>query len=178
MPAIPKGFSAVTETFPMPPTRKDRVAALDTIMNSGGVQRLSIELGKGIRVLRLVKDELEKLPKDMADDTTMASIRNVEMLVSPWLDSESILRRVFNAFKMLQLKGAKPFAFVTNSVSALETSVESMLDGKDAMFGIPVIAHKSVPDDVLLLVGAHPDDLDEITLSIKIDTYQPKGTKK
>lgn len=177
MSTIPKGFSAVTEMFPMPPTRKDRVSALDTIMNSGGVQRISIELGKGIRVLRLVKDELEQLPKDVTDDTVMASVRNVEMLVLPVLDSEASLRRLLNAFKLLRAKGAKPHSFVTNSTAMLSACIESDFDGEEALFCVPVTVHKSIPDDVLLLVGSHPEDPDEITVSVKIDMYRPKGTK-
>lgn len=175
MSPAPKGYLLKLDTLPMPPTRQDRVTALGSILESGGVHKVVMEAGKDIRVFRWVKDDLEGLPPEILTDNIMAATRAVEMDDCLADDKPSAMELLFRGFSLVSKRGLKPTSVVVRSVAGLRKwlKIDPLRDTGE-VFCVPVVHHNSVPEKVVLLVAANPADPSEVEYSVKLDMEDAK----
>lgn len=164
----PKGYHLEGESFPMPPTRADRIAAIESILAPGGVQKLVIELGKGIRILRWVKDDGPPLSNELINDTLMSATRNAEML---GMESKGVsaVNDLVNALNMVADFEHRPRAIAVQSKKEFEAWLKEPSSRKGDVFCIPVMEHKSIPDETILIIASSQDDQDDITFSVRLE---------
>lgn len=166
--ATPAKLVKVRETFPLPKGRKEVLAAVERILNLGGVQKITVELGSPIKVTRAVEPGSEA-PEELQDDDLMAAVRNTQM--EEFVFAEPLLptNYLFRAFHLLSQRRLQSMAMVVNSTATLKKwlGVEKAFDLVE-LFGVPVRTHKEMPDDGLLMVAAHPDDMDTVAFSLKL----------
>jgi hypothetical protein len=166
----------VSENFDTPGDRKGILSAIERILNLGGVQKLILELGKPIRVTRLVrKDEMPEAPQELVDDDIYAAARNAEMenLVPkalPGKDRIGAYETLFCAFDTLARRRLKPKALLVHKYSELQAwlTVDAQHDVSE-IFGIDVRPHKEIPDNVALLVATRWDDTDTVVFSLRLE---------
>lgn len=177
---VPKGYRMRVETHPLPQSRPERLAAIDSILSPGGVQKLVLDISKGIVIHRLVKDELGTVPEEAINDDIMAAVRNTEMEELLLPDNISPYEVLLTACSSINAQRLKPKCFITK----LKTDVKKWLGvggliAQHDLFCIPLIEHKEVPEGVMLLVATEEDDAEELALSIKFEMLAtPNGSTK
>lgn len=171
----PKGFNLRLETFPMPSGRADKVSAIGTVLESGGIHKLTLEAGKDLRVLRWAKDELDGLPPELLTDSVMAAARNAEMDDCLADDNPTPMELLFRGFAMVSKKGLKPVNLAVRSSRELLKwlKVDPLADTGE-VFCVPILQNSAVPEHVLLLIAAHSADPSEIEYSVKLDMEDTK----
>jgi hypothetical protein len=173
-PTIP--LKKVQESFPLPKTRKEVVAAFERILNLGGVHRVVVELGAPIKVVRVAEAGAE-VPEELQDDDLVSAARNAPM--EEFVFSENILptNYLFRAFHLLTQRRLKATSMVVNSYASMKEwlAVDKTFDVSE-VFGIPVKTHKEIPDGVLLVVAAPLDDPEVVTFSLRLEMSQEKKT--
>ena len=164
------------ETYPLPKTRKEVIAAFERILNLGGVHKVVIELGAPIKVVRLAEAGAE-VPEELQDDDLVSAARNAPM--EEFVFSESILptNYLFRAFSLLSGRRLRAKSFVVNNFTTLKEwlGVDKTFDVGE-IFGVEVAAHKEIPDGTLLLVATPIDELDLVTFSLRLELNLEKRT--
>lgn len=157
------------ETFPLPKNRKEIISAFERILNLGGVQKVTVELGSPIKVIRLAEAGAE-VPEELQDDDLLSAVRNNEM--EEFVFTESLLpaNYLFRAFHLLSQKRLRAMAVIVNNTLTLKQwlGVEKAFDIAD-LFGVPVRPHKEMPDDGLLLVAEQPDNPETVVFSLRLE---------
>ena len=170
-----KGYILQLDTLPMPPTRQDRLTAIGSILDSGGVQKLTIEVGKGIKALRWVKDELEGIPQEVLSDHVLAATRNCEMEECSVDDNPSPLSLLFRGFSMVSKKGLQPIKVAVRSFTQFRkwAGIDPLADTGE-VFCVPIIQSGSVPENVVLIIAANRADPEEVEYSVRLDMEDSK----
>ena len=148
--------------LPMPPTRQELFTTLSSVISSGGVQRLLVEVGKPIQVSRLVeKNFADDLPSPVEEPATdlwnqVTNSTMEEFMAAPdWSPFEVL----FHAFNQLQDLG-----LVQRTLYAHDPSVLKIWLGQkkalDHVFGAQIIYSKDVPEDATVLAGMAEGDLE------------------
>ena len=178
---VPKGYRLKVESHPLPQSRVERVAAIEAILAPGGVQKLILDIVKGISIHRFVKEEpIGDVPQEMFDDDIMSAVRNAEMEELHIPTKIMPFEAIFLAFSSVTDKRLRPKTFVVKSKEDLKSwlGLQSPLLPSE-IFCVPVIEHKEMPDGTMLLVASKEDDPEEIAVSLKIDMgHAPQGKKK
>ena len=171
----PKGYLLKLETFPMPPTRHDRVSAIGSILESGGVHKLTLESGKDLRILRWTKDEMDGLPPEILVDTVLAATRNNDMDDCLAEDKPSPMELLFRGFAMVSKRGLRPIHLATKDTKRLLRwlKVDPLADTGE-VFCTPILQHNSLPDGALLLIASQASDPTEVVYSVKMDMEDAK----
>lgn len=154
-----KPLKRVQQTFPLPNTRNEIVSKISNILESGGVQKVTVELGQPIKVEKLIPAATAGVdaPMELRDDDWMSAIRNGEMEDAP--ESADLGKYVFQSFFLLSQRGAKPRILMLHRKSELRTwfKLDPMLDIQ-TFFGVEVQESQHVPENTAVLVGVDPDD--------------------
>ncbi len=158
----------VREEFPLPRGRSPLIAAVERILSGGGVQKLVIEMGKPIKVLRRVRAELpgEEAPEELYEDDMMAAVMNTEIQDFIFTEQLSPYEYLFRAFGSLSRKHLIPRCILGN-LNQLKTWLH--VDELTEIYGVEIRQHKEIPDGVMLLVGAKADEPDIIVHSLRLD---------
>jgi hypothetical protein len=168
----------IREDFPLPPGgRPALLAAIERVISGGGVQKLTIELGQPIKVLRRVRADSpgEELPEELYEDDMMAAVMNAELDDIPIVQGVQPLEYLREAFTHFQQDKCVPKAVLVNRHQLLKAWLEVRSPGPITwLFGVEVFTHKQVPDDVLILVGAKADEPDVIAHSYRLEMNIPK----
>lgn len=157
------------ETYPLPKTRKEVLAAFERILNLGGVQKVVVELGSPIKVTRTVAAGSE-VPEELQDDDLVAAARNAPM--EEFIFSETLhpTNYLFRAFHFLSQRKLRARSMVANSYGSLREwlGVDKSFDISE-VFGIEAKTHKEIPDGTLLIVATPIDDPDVVTFSLRLE---------
>lgn len=159
-------LKVVREEHPLPGNRKEVLIACENILKRNGVKKLVIELGQPIRVERYVKYDAVGPEQEIVNDDLYLAVRNAEIQdYDP--KKNGGLETLFFAFQRITDRGLLPKAFITNDAKVFFAwlGVDPVTS---TVFGVDLIEHKDVPDDVLLFVCAKVDEPDVITVTLKL----------
>lgn len=168
----------IQEVFELPDTRSGVVSKFERILDSGGVQKVIIELGHPIKVERLVKASDAPEVEELQDDDWLNSVRNGELQELDPSGSEPFLY-LFQAFHLLSQKRLKARIFLIHSTKELKEwlGLDSFLDVRE-LYGVEVKEHPDVPDNTAILISANQDESDVPTFSLRLVFEKSKGEKK
>jgi hypothetical protein len=153
-------YALSREEHPLPTSRKEIMARIETLLSLGGVQKLTVELGRPIRVDRLVdRSALAGAPVEAIPDDLLSQIRNGEMgelrALSKWTPYEVL----FHAFRAISDKKLKPAAIYCRDFGVMRKWLG--LDNGfnlDQLFGIDSILSRDMPDDAFILAAVSYDE--------------------
>ena len=120
----PSGYKLTQEEVQLPGTRKDRAELLTTILETGGVQKLTAEVGKPIRVLRWVKSTDSPDVDILGSDLALA-VRNTDMEELEFQDGTEPLLYLRRAFTYLSEKGLRPVVRLIQAWLLMQCSAHS-----------------------------------------------------
>lgn len=167
-------YKRVQENFDLPDSRAGIVSKFERILDSGGVQRIVVELGHPIKVDRLVKSnegpDIEELP----DDDWMDAVRNGEVQeFSP--TGKNPYAYLFQAFHMLSQKRMRARIVLIHSIAELKAwlGLEAFIDVRE-LFGVEVRAHPEVPEQAGIIISTSPDAPDSEVFSMRLAFDKPK----
>jgi hypothetical protein len=179
----PSPRKVVVENLPLPSGRKEIVAAIERALNLGGVIRLLLEYNKPLKVWRNVrKDEMPEAPEELVDSDILSAARNAEMedlairqSYGKEIEKLSGLEVLLHAFSTLSRRKLKPRALMIHLPGELRAwlKVDANFDVSE-LFGVEVITHKQVPDNVALLVATTWDDPDTVVYSLRLEMFTSK----
>jgi hypothetical protein len=162
---------------PLPESRKEKVAAFETLLNQGGVQKLVFEIGRPIQVTKLVnKDELSTAPPEAPADDLWKQVRNSrmeELLHKPV--GEDPCRTLLHAFSDLADYKLKPLMLFCHDHVQLKKWLQ--LPEKwnvDTLYGVETSPQPDIPEDAVILVGISFDENYESLLGMRIPVDIPK----
>lgn len=170
MASAPKGYILKLESLPLPTTRADRISAIVTALEAGGVHKLIVESGKDLKILRWTKDHLEGLPPEILTDNVIAALRNAELDDCPADDQPRPMQLLFRGFHFVSRKGLRPIHLAVRSKRDLMAwlGVNPTYDMGE-VFCVPVLQHNSMPEKTILLIAAQPEDPLEVVYGVRID---------
>lgn len=168
-----KTVRTVNETFPLPPTRRELVAAVAHILESGGVQKLNLQIGRDIQVTRVVVGDSEaghNPPEPLQDEDMLDAARNQKivsftMTTTPPL---SPYQYMHEAFHHLSQKRMTAVGVIINHNEVLEEWLERKSDFQE-FFGVPVYHSNQIPRDALLLVAANIEDPQTVVYTLRLE---------
>jgi hypothetical protein len=175
------GLIRVRETSPLPPKRDLVIEEINRILGLGLVQKLTVEVGTPIIYERLVKPD-DSPSLDVIEQLDFyGAIRNNEIF--DFREADEFRGRgpfgiLFFAIQDLVAREATPKAFVSSNWALIWAWMGLPLETHYShLFGIPTVTHgdkQQLPDDVLLLVGADPYDIDSVKVSLRISIDLPR----
>lgn len=166
----------------LPRTRKELVSTFESILVLGGVQKVVVELGKPIQVVRLVDKSSMPPVLDAPENDLWAQLRNntlEELLLDTGVDPYRVL---YHGFERLAGRKARPAAIFVHSHEQLRQWLKiSTRTGPSMIFGVDVIEEADVPDDAAILVGrvAVDPNLDQVVgVRLPVDLPKPQVVSK
>lgn len=169
------------EEYPLPDNRKGVLAAIESILGRGGVQRLLLELGNPIRVTRMVRPDEAPDVQELPDDNLLVAARNAPMEEFVLSEKHTPFEYFFKAFYRLTQKRLTARAFVVNNIPTLKKwlQLDEMFDLQE-LFGVEVIEDTDMPSDALLLVAIRPQESSawlEVAMSLRLAMNLPTEKK-
>ena len=166
-----KKFKLVTQQVPMPPGgRKGLISLIERIVSAGGVQKLTVQVGKPLSVTKAVQsDAVPDLPEATLDDDLASAARNAPMEEFLFEDGLNPFEYLFRVFHRLSAERAVGKALMVPQKKQLADWLGQKPNVVDEVFGIPVLEHKSIPDGAALLIGAFADDMESVKISLRLD---------
>lgn len=164
----------VVEKYHLPATIDGICALVRETLKGGLVQKIDIEIGKPVRVVRRVDDD--GVGED--DITWDAALRNVEKMIE--VNDKSSAVTLVKMLSMVSAERVHPSGWVTGSQEnnllgkwvAQESGVPAQYSPTSAslpLFGYPVHEVKSLPEDTLILCAAPmpSSEPEEVTFAVK-----------
>jgi hypothetical protein len=154
---------------PLPSTRREIVAAFESILNQGGVQKVVVEVKRPIQVSKFVDKNGMEAPVDAPQDDFWNQVRNGRMeefragTTNPY-------ELVFNAFSSMTTRKLRPKILYYHNETQLRAWLGlSELFPIDFAFGIETAKQADIPEDAVVLAGTGLDETDPTnTLGIRI----------
>ena len=166
----------VVERHDLPQGRDNIIAKIRAILGSGGVQKVTVEIGKPLKVERLVKAEETGLVEELIDDDLMNAARNGQMIDMPQPKGVSPHEYLFITFLVLEKKDLKAKAFLVHTKTELKKWFKLNADYNE-LFGVEVHTHPDIPEGTALLICSNPDLPVEIITSYRLTLDTPKEKK-
>lgn len=168
-----KKLRMAQEEIPLPATRAELLTIFENILKKGMVQKVVVEIGRPIKISRLVKDELPD-PEPLPEEDLFINVRNAEMQEFVFTEQLPLPDYLFRAFHSMSQKRLRPKFFLVKSLDSLRKclGVDVMWDLGE-LFGIEVAISEAVPEDVLLLAATKPGE-EEIALSFRMLLTPPR----
>lgn len=162
---------------PLPAGRKDIVSAFEGILNKGGVQKITVEVGRPIQVSRLVNKDSADIPIEAPPDDFWNQVRNgrLEEMKLKSFDSYELL---FHACAWMTSRKLKPRILFCHDNKQLRQwlKVDDGLFPVDYVFGIETARQPDVPEDAVILAGTGFDETDvasTLGIRIPVETVAP-----
>lgn len=164
-------YKKTWEMHELPKNRQGILAAIESILKPGGVQKLVLEVGKPIRVSRMVPASAvpDDLPAELIDNDIYAAARNTE--IGSVEKEKDPFSQLYKAFFVLADRGSKPRAIIVPQLSQFFLWLGRPQSKR--VFGVDIITNKDVPDETALLVGADQDDEEVINYSVRFELDVP-----
>lgn len=163
-------LKVVREEHPLPGKRKDLLAAFESIIKRGGVKKFVIELGQPIRVERYVRYDEVGPELEITNDDIYFAVRNAH-IVPVSFDKETAVDGMQTMFHLFQRVWDQKMVPKTLLVNNVDVFFEWLGIGRPTLknnaFGVDLVSHKEVPDDVLLFVCAKPEEPDVVTTTLQ-----------
>lgn len=172
------------EEHPLPQGRKELLARIETLLSEGGVQKLIIELGRPIKLFRLIpKDELLSPPPQAPDDDLWIRLHNslLEETVAVTGVAPNVIgpTALFFGFDEVRKRGMRPAALFVPSMALFRTWMGLSKGYQvDQVFGVPVSAPPDMPGDAVVLAAVSYDELNPEAYGIRIPMDLPKEKKE
>lgn len=173
-----KKLKLISEEHDLPPERKQVVSFIGKLLEQGGVQRLTLQVGQPIRLSRYVKANSLDPIKDLAQDDLYEAIRLSAIEETPVHEGANPYQVLFDLFGSISHRGKVPKAFLVNSIDRFKSWL-----GRDPShlikeaYGVPIETNAEVPDDVCLMACADPDDTEIVTFTLKFNMEVPVKKK-
>jgi len=173
-------YKLVQEVHPLPDSRKGLIGSVEQILNTGGVQKLVIEMNHPIRVDRLVSASNIIEPEELPEEDLLSAIRNGEVI--EFQDaSKNPFETLFRAFQYLSKRKVRASTILIHKMSELNSWLGlTKFEHLEDLFGIELHESNGVADQTALIVASDPEDFNVITLTLKVDlhneTVHGKGT--
>jgi len=169
----PKTVRTVNETFPLPPTRRELLASIEHILETGGVQKLNLQIGRDIQVTRTVVSDSEighNPPEPLQDEDMLDAARNQKMVSFAMTTTPPLspYQYMHEAFHHLSQKRMTAIGIIVNSNEVLEEWLERKSDFTE-FFGVPVYHSNQVPRDALLFVAANIEDPQTVVYTLRLE---------
>jgi hypothetical protein len=168
---------------PLPPTRQELVAAIETILNGNGVQKMVVEVGHPIQVSQLVNRSMAEPPKEyIPSDDLWGQMRNGERLQEltiQRLPDGSLpdgYRALFFAFDELFRKKLKPLRIFYHNENQLRSWLSLSASyplNLHNIYGVSTADHLDVPEDAIILVGIAHDENPETLTGLRVPVDLP-----
>ncbi len=148
------------EEHPLPGSRKEIVARIETLLGAGGVQKLVIELGRPMHLYRLVKKEdFSKPPEDLPADDLWLRVRNGRVVEVNPPDARDAYQSLFFAFDALRSMKLKPEKLFVQTLPQLRKWMKLASSfGLSEVYGVAIEEQPNIPDDCVILVGVSYDE--------------------
>lgn len=176
-------YRLLKEEYPLPATRREVVAAVETILNAGMVQKLVVEVTQPIKVFRLVhKDELQSSPpQDLPADDLWGRVRNGRMEELATLKTWGAFQVLFEAFATVTHFKMKPARIFVPSLGQLREwlGIDKTVP-LSQLYCVDIEVAKGMPQDCCILAAVSYDEAnsDALGLRIPIDLPKKEGGKK
>jgi len=170
-------FQRIRQMYDLPTDRESIVKRVQSILELGGVQKLSIELGHPIQVERLIKPGAET-PQELPEESEFARAMSSEITDLP-VDGLDPFTYLFSAFQTISAKQMRAVVFLVADTNVVKKwlSLPSMVVLTE-LFGVRVHVESQVPRDVILMVAEELDTDSPSTLSVRLVMDDVKGKKK
>jgi hypothetical protein len=173
-------FVLSREEHPLPGTRKEIVARIETLLSLGGVQKLVVELGRPIRLDRMVdRNNLANPPADAPPDDLLNQIRNGDLTEMVTEKSWTPYQVLFHAFSKVSARRMKPAAIYCRDFGAMRKwlGLPPAFD-LSQVCGVDGILSKDMPDDAFILAAVSYDETNvDSVLGIRVPMDFPKEKK-
>lgn len=174
-------YRLVQSSYPLPTTRKGIISAVESILDMGGVQKLTVQVGQPIKFDRLVTEFEDGPPQEFQDDDILAAVRNAEMDELDVPDSMGAFESLFRAFHLVSGRRFDPYLLIVKDFTTLRQwlNVDQLFDVTE-VFGVRTVSSKQVPEGSMLLVSVRPESDNQIsyTVRIPVSLSAPKRKKK
>lgn len=170
-------FVLVKEEFPLPKSRKEIVDAVAHILQSGGVQRLTIALQEPISVLRAVPKGEVQTPVEIPPDELLLAARGATIHEFNFDIDVPSYEHLFRAFAWMSTRRLKPRALLVHSLEELRTwiEVDAVFD-LSTVFDVEVKVDPELPEDTVLFLGIVPGRPERIEAGLRLSmNLPPKG---
>lgn len=163
-------IKVVREEYPLPTNRKELVAAFERVLARGGVKKFVIELGQPLRVDRYMKFDDVGPEQEVVSDDVYNAVRNAHIIPYTFDKEKAVdgMQTMFHLFQRTWDQGLVPKSLLVNNAEVFFEWLgvgNSVL--KDNAFGVELVAHKDVPDDILLFVCAKPEEPEAVAVSLQ-----------
>jgi len=159
------GLTLSAETVALPSSRQERAKVIDTLLSSGGVQKLVAEVGKDIKILRWVKAS-DRVPTEVITDSLVADARNNELDSLTFPDETGPLFKFFKAFNVLAKFDSHAVGIIVQSKSELRAWLGvDVLEVANEIFCVPIYETGSIPEKTVIVVGGD-NNLSEVSRSV------------
>jgi hypothetical protein len=167
-----KSLKLVKNILDMPKAgRPALVHAFEEIINMGKVQKVVVEVGRPLTFWRLVeKDEainFPEIPEEVVNEDLYAAVRASKIDEFPLSKIDSIYFYIMEAFSYLSDRDLVVKSFLVTDAAKFCGMMNSPSRGN--LFGVPLVAHGDVPEDVLLIAATEKENTDQITLSLRLE---------
>lgn len=162
---------------PLPDSRREIISAFESILNQGGIQKVTVEIGRPIQVAKLVPADGSEPPIEAPSHDLWSQVHNgrMEELESPGATGYETL---FIAFSSLTIRKLKPKAIFCHSFSHIRRWLK--LDDifpVDFLYGLEAVALPDIPEDAIIIVGTGFDESDPAnTIGIRVPVDVPIAT--
>jgi hypothetical protein len=152
-------------TEPLPGGRREIIAKFESILSRGGVQKVTIALGKPIEIVQLV-DKSSMLPpvESPADDLwdVVRSSNLEELRIADMYSIPDAYELLFHAFAYLDRRKLRARMLFVHDYPLLRTWLRLPETANvDAVYGVETAKQAHAPEDAVILVGV-PYDEDNI----------------
>lgn len=161
---------------PLPGARREIVAKFESILNRGGIQKVTVAIGKPIEVVQLVDKATMAPPMETPADDLWDLVRNGKMdeLRIPNMyslpDAYELLFHAFIELEKRSLKARMLFVHDTGMLRAWLRLPENFT--VPSVYGVEVAWQAGAPEDGVILVGVPYDEentQDILGLRIPVD---------
>lgn len=168
---------------PLPGSRREIVAKFESILNRGGIQKVTVSVGKPIEVVQLVDKATMAPPVDMPSDDLWDVVRNAgleELKVKNAYGIPDGYELLFHAFAELEKRKLKPKMLFVQDLSVLRTWLRLPTNFPvAAVYGVETAKQANAPEDAVILMGVPFDEedlLSSLGLRIPVDLPTPQVT--
>lgn len=152
------------------------VVTIRELLRRSRIQQISIEASGKVSYRRLVReDEPEAIDIDLETVTPHGILANAEieeLVLPPHLPAAVVLGRMFDRFAIDQVH---PIAFVSGIGTVFwdwyRVTTKAALHSRSAVFGLPLILDRHIPETALILCGAssRSTSLIDTTVALKLE---------
>lgn len=162
-------FVKVQETHDLPGTRKELVSKVVSLIEGGGVHKLTVEYGRPIRVDRYVAaSDGPKEEPEVPDNDIMSAIRNGEVIEYP-ITTGNPFFDLFKLFAILTKKNLRASLVLVHHLDELDTWLGlEKLTHLEELFGVEVRQSPGVENNSLLLVASDINDPSVVAATIRV----------